>query len=145
LLVLRRQLRSDRRAPERARLDDDRRLAGAVRAARRVPGTDGWSFHWVSAFENDFNFDFGVSFTPEQQANAVYNYGSQSPHHSEREGVSVLCKDESGQVFHTYSAYARGIDMVNTAYHYLDLVPKGRDEEGRPPQYWVRRQDEYGG
>jgi predicted dithiol-disulfide oxidoreductase (DUF899 family) len=104
----------------------------------------GWSFHWVSSFENDFNFDYGASFTPEQQANAVYNYGTQSPGHPEREGVSVFSKDGSGGVFHTYSAYARGIDLLNTAYNYLDLVPKGRDEEGRPPQYWVRRHDEYG-
>ncbi len=103
----------------------------------------GWSFHWVSSLGNDFNFDYGVSFVPEQREEAVYNYGSQSPSNPEREGLSVFCKDESGHVFHTYSSYARGIDLVNTAYNYLDLVPKGRDEEGRPPQYWVRRHDEY--
>jgi predicted dithiol-disulfide oxidoreductase (DUF899 family) len=104
----------------------------------------GWSFHWVSSYENDFNFDYGVSFSPERQDAAAYNYGSQSPSNAEREGVSVFAKDESGNVFHTYSAYARGIDLVNTAYNYLDLVPKGRDEEGRAPQFWVRRHDEYG-
>jgi predicted dithiol-disulfide oxidoreductase (DUF899 family) len=103
----------------------------------------GWSFHWVSSSETDFNFDYGVSFTPEQEQEPVYNYGTLSPAHADREGVSVFCKDESGKVFHTYSAYARGIDMLNAAYHYLDLVPRGRDEEGRPPQYWVRRHDEY--
>ncbi len=103
----------------------------------------GWSFKWVSSSETDFNFDYRVSFTPEQANEAAYNYGTLSPANSEREGVSVFYKDGSGDVFHTYSAYARGIDMVNTAYHYLDLVPKGRDEEGRPPQYWVRRHDEY--
>ena len=59
--------------------------------------------------------------------------------------MSVFVKDESGGVFHTYSTYARGIDMLNAAYHYLDLVPKGRDEEGRQPQYWLRRRDEYDG
>ena len=103
----------------------------------------GWSFHWVSSNENEFNFDYGVSFRPEQQDEAVYNYGSLSASNPEREGLSVFAKDESGNVFHTYSAYARGIDLVNTAYNYLDLVPKGRDEEGRAPQFWVRRHDEY--
>ena len=60
----------------------------------------------------------------------------------EREGLSVFIKDAMGRIFHTYSAYARGLDMVNVAYHYLDLVPKGRDEGGRG-LYWVRRHDEY--
>lgn len=64
---------------------------------------------------------------------------------TEREGVSVFCKDEGGRIFHTYSAYARGIDMLNVAYHCLDLTPKGRDETGHDnPQFWVRRHDEYG-
>ncbi len=104
----------------------------------------GWSFKWVSSFENDFNFDFHVSFTPEESAKkkAMYNFTVQDPGESEREAVSVFCKDESGRIFHTYSAYARGIDMVNTAYNYLDLTPKGRDESGRGP-YWVKRHDEY--
>ncbi len=105
-------------------------------------GRMGWSFHWVSSFENDFNFDYGVSFTPEQRSDAIYNYGSQGPSDQDREGTSVFLKDKDGRVFHTYSAYARGIDLVNTAYNYLDLVPKGRDEDGRGP-FWVRRHDEY--
>jgi predicted dithiol-disulfide oxidoreductase (DUF899 family) len=104
----------------------------------------GWSFHWVSSFESDFNEDYGVSFPPERRADAVYNFGTQSPGLADREGVSVFAKDGSGSVFHTYSAYARGIDLLNTAYNYLDLVPKGRDEEGRPNQFWVRRHDDYG-
>jgi predicted dithiol-disulfide oxidoreductase (DUF899 family) len=104
----------------------------------------GWSFHWVSSFENDFNCDFGVSFGPEDEQEAVYNYGTIVPGIADREGMSVFSKDGDGTVFHTYSAYARGIDMFNTAYHYLDTVPKGRDEEGRAPQHWVRRHDEYG-
>jgi predicted dithiol-disulfide oxidoreductase (DUF899 family) len=106
----------------------------------------GWGFDWFSSGETDFNFDFGVSFSPEdQEQDGAYNYGSQAPHMSEREGLSVFYKDDNGSVFHTYSAYARGIDLVNSAYNYLDLVPKGRhEEEGRPPQYWVRRHDEYG-
>ena len=102
----------------------------------------GWSFKWVSSFGNDFNFDYGVAFAPEQRDESVYNYGTLKPRNAAREGVSVFAKDESGRVFHTYSAYARGIDLVNTAYNYLDLVPQGRDEDGRGP-FWVRRHDEY--
>ena len=83
-----------------------------------------------------------MSFAPEDQASPVYNYGGLSPSGPEREGMSVFFRDESGDVFHTYSAYARGIDLLNTAYNYLDLVPKGRDENGRS-QFWVRRHDEY--
>jgi predicted dithiol-disulfide oxidoreductase (DUF899 family) len=100
----------------------------------------GWSFDWYSSGENDFNYDFGVSFTDA----GPYNYGSQNvAAGAEREGVSVFSRSEDGSVFHTYSAYARGIDLLNAAYNYLDLVPKGRDEEGGPPQFWVRRHDEY--
>jgi predicted dithiol-disulfide oxidoreductase (DUF899 family) len=101
----------------------------------------GWSFHWVSSGENDFNFDYGVSFSPEQQDERVYNYRSLPPRIADREGLSVFARD-NGRIFHTYSAYARGIDLVNTAYNYLDLVPKGRDE-GDSGQAWVRRHDEY--
>ena len=101
----------------------------------------GWDFHWVSSGETDFNFDYGASFTPEQQEEAVYNFGSLPPRISDREGLSVFARDD-GRIYHTYSAYARGIDLVNTAYNYLDLVPKGRDEGDRG-QYWVRRHDEY--
>ncbi len=102
----------------------------------------GWSFPWYSSFGSDFNFDYGVSFTAEQVDQAIYNYGMLPPGKSQREGLSVFFKDEDGDVFHTYSAYARGIDIANTAYNYLDLVPKGRDEAGRGP-YWLRRHDEY--
>ncbi|HEX6664554.1 MAG TPA: DUF899 domain-containing protein [Gaiellaceae bacterium] len=105
----------------------------------------GWSFDWLSSAENDFNFDFGVSFTPEErETGGVYNYSARSGLGPDREGVSVFKEDEGGKVFHTYSAYARGIDMLNAAYNYLDLVPKGRDEDPGPPQSWVRRRDEYG-
>jgi predicted dithiol-disulfide oxidoreductase (DUF899 family) len=104
----------------------------------------GWSFKWVSSYGNDFNYDYGVSFTPEQiqSRTAFYNYGPVDVGGSEREGVSVFYRGARGAVFHTYSCYARGIDMLNTAYHYLDLVPKGRDE-GEHPQYWVRYHDRY--
>jgi predicted dithiol-disulfide oxidoreductase (DUF899 family) len=101
----------------------------------------GWDFRWVSSGETDFNFDYAVSFAPEQQEEAIYNYGSLPPRVPDREGLSVFARDD-GQIFHTYSAYARGIDLVNTAYNYLDLVPKGRDEGDRG-QYWVHRHDEY--
>jgi predicted dithiol-disulfide oxidoreductase (DUF899 family) len=101
----------------------------------------GWDFHWVSSGGTDFNFDYGVSFTPDQQEEDIYNYGSLAPRIADREGLSVFARDDE-QIFHTYSAYARGIDLVNAAYNYLDLVPKGRDEGDRG-QYWVRRHDEY--
>jgi predicted dithiol-disulfide oxidoreductase (DUF899 family) len=105
----------------------------------------GWSFKWMSSAGSDFNFDFHVSFTEQEVAKkrALYNFKLQNPGVSEREGVSVFYKDAKGRVFHTYSTYARGIDMLCLDYHYLDLVPKGRDERGRGP-YWVRRHDEYG-
>jgi predicted dithiol-disulfide oxidoreductase (DUF899 family)/uncharacterized protein YndB with AHSA1/START domain len=105
----------------------------------------GWTFHWVSSGNTEFNFDYKVSFTAKELAEkkADYNYTIQDPVHSEREGLSVFTKDAGGKIFHTYSAYARGIDMLNVAYHYLDLVPNGRDEGDRGP-HWVRRHDEYG-
>ena len=103
----------------------------------------GWSFRWYSSAGGDFSRDLGVSFTPEQaKSGAVYNYRMQSTGLTEREGMSVFYRDQDGRVFHTYSAYGRGIDLMNTAYNYLDTVPQGRDEGGRN-QYWVRRHDEY--
>jgi len=104
----------------------------------------GWSFKWVSSSQNDFNYDYHVSFTPEaiQSGTVFHNYAIQRMNMSDREGVSVFHKDVGGAILHTYSAYARGIDMLNTAYHYLDLVPKGRDE-GDAPQSWVRYHDQY--
>ena len=101
----------------------------------------GWNFHWVSSGATDFNFDYGVSFKPEQQGDDVYNYGTLAPRIADREGLSIFARQD-GSIFHTYSAYARGIDLVNTAYNYLDLVPRGRDE-GDQGQAWVRRHDEY--
>jgi predicted dithiol-disulfide oxidoreductase (DUF899 family) len=104
----------------------------------------GWTFDWVSSGDTEFNFDYHVSFTAKELAGRKvdYNYVIQDPGGSEMPGLSVFTKDAAGQIFHTYSAYARGLDMVNVAYHYLDLVPKGRDEGDRGP-YWVRRHDEY--
>jgi predicted dithiol-disulfide oxidoreductase (DUF899 family) len=104
----------------------------------------GWNFKWVSSGNTDFNFDYHVSFTPEEEAKkqAFFNYKIQDPDSTDREGASVYFKDAKGTVFHTYSTYARGIDMVNVAYHYLDLVPKGRDE-GKSGTSWLCRHDEY--
>ena len=104
----------------------------------------GWNFKWVSSGGTDFNFDFQASFTPEEMEakRALYNFTLRDPKAREREGHSIFYKDESGAVFHTYSCYDRGNDKLNIHYHYLDLVPNGRDEGGRGP-YWVRRHDEY--
>jgi predicted dithiol-disulfide oxidoreductase (DUF899 family) len=107
----------------------------------------GWGFKWVSSFGSDFNYDYGVSFTPEQIADGekIYNYGTAKAFGPEAVGISVFCRDADGTVFHTYSSYSRGVDMLNGAYHYLDLAPAGRDEadQGQNPQAWVRRHDEY--
>jgi len=104
----------------------------------------GWGFKWVSSGGSDFNFDYQASFTPEEMAakRALYNFAIRDPKAREREGHSIFYKDPSGSVFHTYSCYDRGNDKLNLHYHYLDLVPKGRDEAGRGP-FWVRRHDEY--
>jgi predicted dithiol-disulfide oxidoreductase (DUF899 family) len=107
----------------------------------------GWNFKWLSSHDNDFNYDYGGSYTPEQvaQGRAIHNYNSSKPYGTENVGISVFHQDHSRHVFHTYSCYARGVDMLNGAYHYLDLTPKGRDESGQGPnpQAWVRRHDEY--
>lgn len=104
----------------------------------------GWRFKWVSSFGGDFNFDYGVSFRPEQVAAKpkLINFGTQEVFGPETVAISVFAKDAAGQVFHTYSCYSRGVDLMNGAYNYLDLTPKGRDEGGRT-QFWVRRHDEY--
>ena len=106
----------------------------------------GWSFPWVSSFGTEFNYDYNVSFTPESLGDqtAIYNYGSTDAGFEDREGISIFLMADAGEIFHTYSAYARGIDMVNGTYQFLDLVPKGRDEPTDPfKQLWVRRHDEY--
>ncbi len=107
----------------------------------------GWSFKWVSSGQTDFNYDYQASFRAEdiKSGAALYNYVRVAMNMKDREGISVFCKDEAGDIFHTYSCYARGIDMVNTTYHFLDLVPKGRDEDPpHSPQDWVRYHDKYG-
>ncbi len=105
----------------------------------------GWTFKWVSSFGNDFNYDFHASFSPEEvESGGFFNYRRQKPYGNDVVGISVFFKDADGQVFHTYSCFARGVDIVNGAYHFIDLTPKGRDESaGSRPQAWVRRHDEY--
>lgn len=107
----------------------------------------GWRFRWVSCAGNDFNIDYHASFTPEQLAagEVEYNYRPIRTAMTELPGASVFVRDETGAVFHTYSCYARGLDVLNGAYHYIDLTPKGRDEDGlRFSQEWVRLHDSYG-
>ena len=106
----------------------------------------GWTFKWVSSGRSDFNFDYNVSFTPDQRSGGTtfYNYSKTDPGQADREGISVFLNDGAGTIYHTYSCYARGIDIVNGAYHFLDLVPKGRDEDGLGfTQAWVRYHDRY--
>jgi predicted dithiol-disulfide oxidoreductase (DUF899 family) len=106
----------------------------------------GWDFKWLSSFDSDFNYDYYVSFTPTQIASAgFYNYATAKPWGADATGLSVFCRDESRALYHTYSCYSRGVDMLNSAYQCLDLTPKGRDEAGQGPnpQAWVRRHDEY--
>lgn len=106
----------------------------------------GWHFDWVSSFGNDFNYDFHVSFTPEQLAarNAEYNYQMIDPGIEELPGYSVFAKNKTGEVFHTYSAFARGGEALLGTYALLDMTPKGRDEtlNGNLTD-WVKRHDEY--
>ena len=106
----------------------------------------GWSVKWVSSFHNDFNRDYYVTATPEEieAKRAYYNYAFDAFPGAERPGISVFYKDADGAIYHTYSCYARGLDMLNGAYHLLDLVPKGRDEKGLPyPMEWLRHRDRY--
>ena len=107
----------------------------------------GWTFRWVSSANNDFNYDFGVSFTPDdlKRNGNNYNFGTRRFTMEEAPGLSVFYKDVDGAVYRTYACYARGLDMLNSAYQYLDLVPKGRDEQApNGPMAWLRRHDEYG-
>ena len=106
----------------------------------------GWTFKWLSAANTDFNYDYHVSFTAaEVEKGEIYqNYRQKKSSMSEVAGASVFYKDPRGTIFHTYSCYERGLDMLNAGYHFLDLVPKGRDEDGLAfPQAWVRYRDSY--
>ena len=103
----------------------------------------GWTFKWVSSGRSDFNFDYHVSFEPGRN-DGTYNYAPKTFGGSELPGVSVFFKDADGAVYHTYSTYTRGLDIVNAGYQILDLVPKGRDEEPFPSAMnWLRHRDSY--
>jgi predicted dithiol-disulfide oxidoreductase (DUF899 family) len=105
-----------------------------------------WTFPWLSSQGNDFTRDFGVSFSDDELAGdrLIYNYGKTKAHGPDMPGISVFYRDTSGAIFHTYSCYSRGLDMLNNAYQYLDIVPKGRDEASlSSPMAWVRLHDEY--
>jgi len=104
----------------------------------------GWGFPWVSSNGNSFNFDYHVSFTPEQVASRKinYNYGTSPNVNDELPGISVFAKNDAGDVFHTYSTYGRGVEVMIGTYRMLDLMPKGRDEQGLSMK-WVRHHDRY--
>ena len=105
----------------------------------------GWRFPWVSSHGSEFNFDYHVSFTDNEQKKneSYYNYRKGEFISDELPGLSVFFQDEDGDVFHTYSTYGRGLDILVGAYNFLDLVPKGRDENPDSTMDWVRRHDEY--
>jgi predicted dithiol-disulfide oxidoreductase (DUF899 family) len=103
----------------------------------------GWTFRWVSSGESDFNFDYKVSSRPGEDE-MDYNFATMKVGPGEMPGFSAFRRDESGAIYHTYSTYARGVDMLNGAYHLLDLTSKGRDEDGLSfTMSWVRRRDQY--
>ncbi|MDW5443430.1 thioredoxin family protein [Polaromonas sp. SM01] len=117
-------------------------LADIARFRQRM----GWQFKWVSSNGSDFNHDFHVSFTPEQQAKGevYYNYGTMAFAPEEMPGISVFCKDDAGEVFHTYSTFGRGVEVMMGTYKMLDLTPKGRAERDVPNKMeWVRHHDRY--
>ncbi|TMJ28219.1 MAG: DUF899 domain-containing protein [Alphaproteobacteria bacterium] len=103
----------------------------------------GWNLRWVSSLGNDFNFDFAVSFPPDEAAKA-YNFGTIKPHGQENPGLSAFRCGDDGAIYRTYSTYARGLDMLNGTYQLLDITSKGRDEDGLPfTMSWLRRHDRY--
>lgn len=103
----------------------------------------GWSFRWVSSGEGDFNFDYKVSSRP-GEAGMDYNFGTMKVGPGEMPGFSAFRRGDDGAIYHTYSTYARGVDMLNGAYHLLDLTSKGRDESELPfTMDWVKRRDQY--
>jgi predicted dithiol-disulfide oxidoreductase (DUF899 family) len=128
----------------------DTTLAAVSRAplAKLLPFKQrmGWTFDWVSSAGSDFNYDYGVSFASDEVASGakIYNFGTSGFHIDEAPGISVFYRGEAGEIFHTYSCFARGLDLMNAAYNYLDLTPLGRHEEGLPyPMDWVRLRDQY--
>lgn len=115
-----------------------------LRRIKEVKDRVGWTFPWVSSHASDFNFDFGVSFTPEDLAasRAIYNYGTVIRNSQDMFGISIFVKDDGGAIFHSYSTYHRGAELLIGALNWLDLVPKGRNESAGTMS-WVRLHDEY--
>jgi predicted dithiol-disulfide oxidoreductase (DUF899 family) len=107
----------------------------------------GWNFKWVSSLDSEFNWDYHVSFTQEEldAGEAYYNYQKPAKFPvTESPGISSFFKDAEGNIFHTYSSFGRGLENFLGIYHFLDIVPKGRDESGLPyPMAWVRHKDRY--
>ncbi len=115
-------------------------IAKLQRQAKRL----GWKFPWVSSGGNTFNYDFAVSFEPDANGEALYNYEKQKVPFKDLQGVSIFVKSEDGAIYHAYSTYGRGQDILNGAYNILDMTPKGRDEDELPyPMAWVKLHDEY--
>ena len=117
-------------------------LADIERYRKRM----GWGFPWYSSAGSSFNYDMGVSFTPEQieAGEQLYNYRTQAAFADESPGISVFATSDDGRVFLTYQTFARGLDMLNSTYHMLDLTPKGRDEQDLPyGMAWLHRHDQY--
>lgn len=110
----------------------------------------GWSFKWLSSYSSDFNYDFHASWREAdlKRGKVLHNYRELEMSRTDLTGISVFFRNRAGQIFHTYSCYSRGVDMMNAAYQYLDLTPKGRDEKElkvqfKTPQAWVRHHDKY--
>lgn len=114
-----------------------------IKRIEEVRSRLGWNFNWVSSRDNSFNYDFGVSFTAEQRAQgeAIYNYYTPIKDADDMHGCSVFAKQD-GQIYHTYSSYARGAELLMGAFNFLDMVPKGRNEPESIMQ-WVKLHDEY--
>ena len=117
-----------------------RATVGQIEAVKRRLG---WSFTWVSSGSNSFNYDYGVAFTPEQIADrdTGYNFGTTDYAADDLQGASVFARNAAGEVFHTYSAYSRGVEPLFMPFHFLDMAPKGRNEDG--VMSWVKLHDEY--
>jgi predicted dithiol-disulfide oxidoreductase (DUF899 family) len=118
----------------------------SIEKIEQFRGRMGWTFPWVSGANSDFGRDFGVSFTDQELAdgNTVYNYTTKPMPIRELPGVSVFTKNDRGEIFHTYSTFARGLDHFLTAYRYIDITPKGRDEAQTGGMGWLRHHDRYG-
>jgi predicted dithiol-disulfide oxidoreductase (DUF899 family) len=116
-----------------------------VEKLERFRARMGWTFPWVSAADTDFSRDYGVSFSDQElvNGNPVYNFNAKPPPIRELPGLSVFCKDGRGDVYHTYSTFARGLEDFLTAYRYMDVAPKGRDEATTGGMGWLRHRDRY--